>query len=478
MVGCKSDFDGFQAEALNFAQNDNKIDEKEYNALTERIKASSDSRFKPFITENKQIDHPKLVDYLVKYFTAKKLSLTAADIWNPDVQPTANSKFNLDVYIENSASMDGYVNGVTDFETAIYNLLGDLKISGLGESMNLNYINKSIPFTKTNALKPDLQDFIERLEPAGFKQKGGDRSTSDLAKILQTVIQKVDDKNTAILVSDFVFSPGSKNNAQDYLNNQSVGIKIDFAEKLKEFDLSVIVIQLQSNFDGTYYDKTNQAIPLKTKRPYYIWFFGSTPQIKAILDSKKLDNLKGGYLNRIVFTPLKKDAPPPEYKISLRPRIGEFKLPGGAKGEITEASVSQEAKTKGIFGFEVAVNFAGGMQNANYFLDPNNYRLSNSNYQLTIERILDGDPTLKGFTHKLKLQTTELREETLKIEIIGKLPSWVTDSTSTDDSRIAADDSEKQKTFGLKHLIEGVNDAFYPQSSENIINTLSISIKK
>jgi hypothetical protein len=477
-VGCPPKSARFQSDAVNFASNDNKIDEKEYNSLVELIKTSDDEDFKKLFTAtNGEIDNSKTVEYLLKLFSAKKLSLTRKDIWQPDQRPDVTAKFNIDVYIENSASMDGYIQGVTDFETAIYNLLGNFKTSDYCNDLNLNYINKQVTFTKNQALPQDIQDFIERLEPSTFKQRGGERGISDLQKILQTVIAKVDEKNAAVLVSDFVFSPGKEKNAQEYLTAQGVGINIDFVEKMKKFDLAAIVIQLQSKFEGNYYDKNNKQIPLNTKRPYYIWIFGSSSQIKTILDKKTLENIKGGYLNRIIFTPLK-EAISPEYKILLRPQIGEFKLESGAKGEITDASISRENQTKGLFGFTLVANFAGGMRDLSYFSDAANYRLSNSKYSLTVEPITEADDSLKGFTHKLKLQTTELRDETLKIDVVGKVPTWVENSTSIDDVEIAVNDAEKQKTFGLKYLIEGVSDAFYPKSSENIINTINISIRK
>jgi hypothetical protein len=78
----------------------------------------------------------------------------------------------------------------------------------------------------------------------------------------------------------------------------------------------------------------------------------------------------------------------------------------------------------------------------------------------------------------LKLQTSELREEVLKIDLVGKTPSWVLNSTSIDDSNILNDNSEQQKTFGLQYLIEGVSDAFYPKSNSNTINSINITIKK
>jgi hypothetical protein len=479
LTGCKSEFDSFNEKVLTFANNNKRIDEKEYQILLEQISGSDEKGFQQFKNDKGEIDNSKVVSYLLKYFKAKNVGLTAKDIWQPEINATQQT-FNINVYLENSASMDGYVKGVTDFETAIYNLLGDFKISGLCDSLNLHYINKSIPYTKQNALPADIQDFIEKLEPSVFRQRGGDRSVSDLKNILSTVLNTVNDNNAAVLISDFVFSPGKNANAQEYLNNQGVGIKIDFAEKLKEFDLSAVVIQLQSNFDGLYYQEKigGKPIQFKGKRPYYIWIFGSTEQIRSILDKNILDNIKGGYSNILVFQSIKGKGEV-NYKILYSPKIGSFSAKQLSNKIISDASASKNNQNKGLFGFNVAVDFSSSLQYANYFLDTNNYILSNKKYQLEVETITDNnDASLLGFTHLLKLQTSELREEVLKIDIIGKTPSWVFNSTSIDDSNILNDNSEQQKTFGLKFLIEGVSDAFYPKSNSNVINTITITIKK
>jgi hypothetical protein len=293
------------------------------------------------------------------------------------------------------------------------------------------------------------------------------------------VLRRVDNKNAVVLISDFVFSPGKRADAQDYLNNQGVGIKIDFAEKLKEFDLSAVVIQLQSNFDGLYYDKTDKPISFKGKRPYYVWIFGSAEQISSILNKKILDNIKGGYFNRFVFQSAK-GISETNYKILYSPKIGNFSAKQLNSKIISDANASTNNQNKGLFGFSVAVDFSNSLQDAKYFLDTANYVLSNSKYQLKIETIADNnEASLSGFTHLLKLQTNELREEVLKIDVVGKTPSWVSNSTSLDDSNILYDISQQQKTFGLKYLIEGVSDSFYPKTNNtNAINTISITIKK
>ena len=478
--GCtSSEFGKFNDAALAFANNDKRIDQKEYESLAKQIKRSSENGFKTLKSENGEADDAKVLSYLLKYFKAKKIELTEADIWQPK-QQGAKSLFNINVFLENSASMDGYVKGVTDFETAIYSLLGDFKISGLCDSLNLNYINsKSIPYSKKNALPADIQDFIEKLEPSIFRQRGGDRSVSDLKNILNTILKTVNRKNAAVLISDFVFSPNANANAQDYLNNQGVGIKIDFAQKLNVYDLITVVIQLQSNFDGFYYDKKDKPIRMSCKRPYYIWMFGDTKQIREILEKKILD-IKGGYQNRLVLQSIK-GASAPNIKIQPKATFGTFNRAGIRDGIISGATESKGPRTRGLFGFNVAVDFSSSLQDGNFYADTANYKLSNGNYHLKVESINanNSDASLSGFTHLLKLQTAYLKEEALQIDVVGGMPSWVYRSASNDDANIASDDSEKQKTFGLKYLMEGVTDAFYPKTNAvNPISSIKITIKK
>lgn len=471
LTSCTSEFGKFNEKALTFATNDNKINEKEYQELLKQILASNEDGFKQFKNEKGEFEDSKVVSYLLKYYKAKNVSITENDIWQPKLNTVQNT-FNINVFLENSASMDGYVKGVTDFENSIYNLLGDFKISGICDSLNLNYINsKPIPFP------PDVQDFIQKLEPSTFENRGGDRSVSDLKNIMSTVLKKVNKKNAVVLISDFVFSPGKNENAQDYLNNQEVGIKIDFAEKLRKFDLSTVIVQMQSNFDGEYYDKTNKIISYKGKRPYYVLIFGSSEQIKSILDKKILDNIKGGYLNRLVLQK-NKEIIEPNFKILYSPKIGSFSAKQLQNKIISEATPSKDNKNKGVFGFSLAVDFSNSLNDDKYYLDTSNYKINDNKYKLNIETINGmSNSSLSGYTHILNLQTNDLIEEAIKIDVIGKTPNWVKESSSNNDSNILTDIEEQQKTFGLTFLINGLTYAFYPKS-DNIQNSMTINIQK
>lgn len=70
----------------------------------------------------------------------------------------------INVYAENSGSMNGYVRGVTEFDQIIYSYLSDIKNEDLANKLNLNYINSSIIPQKKN-----VQKFIDELEPSTFR---------------------------------------------------------------------------------------------------------------------------------------------------------------------------------------------------------------------------------------------------------------------------------------------------------------------
>lgn len=476
IFGCSNPRDEFQNYVIDFASDDI-ISDEEFNELF-GLASESPSYFMHLCSDNDKVNEDKTYAYLCRFCTSK-FQNREIKIFNPTsiIDKNEIRKFNFHIYLENSASMDGYVKGVTEFETAIYNLLGDIKISGICDSLNLHYINNTIPFSKFNALPADIQDFIERLEPTTFRQKGGNRGTSDIERIFETVLTIVDDKNAVVLISDFVFSPGSGEDAEEYLTNQSVGIKLDFAQKINELDLASVLIHLESNFKGAYYNKFNNATSIDCKRPYYIWIIGNYDQIVNIQKLKILESIKGGYEHKLVFASVQKPQEP-NYKILYRPRIGDFKLASGSKGNISDAQRSKDNRTKGLFGFNAVVDNSNSFQDLEYFEDITNYKI-NTKYEIIVNGIVtNNDVALKGFTHNLFFQTKELKDETIEVKVIGKVPDWIREYSSINDLNIENDTLEQRKTFGLKYLVEGVNDAFYPNSKNNVISQFSITIKK
>lgn len=473
IISCQSDADRLQDSLARYAS-DNEITEAEYHTLLNLIKETGlNGRF----NENGEPDHDKIKNYLILLSKKTKVELTEADIFSPSL-PLSNEKFNVNVFLENSASMNGYVGINSSFKTTVFKFFTDLRNFSSVDTLSLNYINSRAITVKENASRDDIEDFYRRLNPADFRRAGGNVASTDIERMLKLLLDLVDDRTLNVFISDCVFSPG-KTNAKKYLDGQYAAIYNDFTHaRQRQGNLSVVLIQLSSKFEGTYFDYLDSPhFNMDMERPYYIWLIGAEDKLKQLAAYGIYDLIKGGYKNRFV---LQSNQFPtqPEYKILQSNKIGTFRLKEGSKGPLSDAEPSEQDRTKGFFGFSVAADYSKSLQDLNYFTDTSNYRI-NSNYHLRVENIAGNkDVSLDGFTHKLKLETKELRNEEVKIEVLGKVPNWVYNSNSMDDSRIEVAGDQKSKTFGLKYLIEGVTDAFYPESKSNTISTLTISIKK
>ena len=384
-------------------------------------------------------------------------------------------KININVFIENSASMDGYVNGVTEFENYIYSMLGEFKSNKFCDTLNLNYINNKIINIAKDANNESIENFITTLESAKFKRKGGDRSVSDLKSVIKNILNQVDDKNVSILISDFIFSSNGNGSDVTLLKRQGIGITNDFADKLNKTDLGVIILHLESNFNGIYYDKNNVQIKINQKRPFYIWIVGALKNITNVVNQNLINLNNEDYKNVFVLQSINKTTIP-NYKIIKNNKNGNFKLKENAKGPITDAEVSTKGKDKGKFGFELAVDLGKNIQSKGFYLNNSIYGI-NGNYNLIARINSDtSSPQLKDFTHVLQIQTTKLQNESLVVNILQEIPNWISNISTNDDTKINLID--KNKTYGFKYLVSGVFNAFDAKSKSKIINSIKIKIER
>lgn len=370
--------------------------------------------------------------------------------------PLPNCKVN--VYIENSASMDGYVKGVTEFEQSIYSYISDIKLADFCSNLNLNYINSSI------LRQPDdVSDFIEKLEPSTFSRRGGNRSTTDISNLFQKIMAEQGDNDVAILVSDFVFSPGKKD-ASEYLTNQQIGIKSHFATRLKtDPDYAAVLYRLVSKFEGKYYNKFDQPTQIEADRPFFIWLLGNKDQLQRLTDEVRKENMKGHGVDH-TFCISKMTASSP-YGILPMPRIGTFQIdPANVKTSILKAKTDNKAVgSKFVVSF--GVDYSGFLLEDSYLTDPANYEINNKAYTVEISR---NPNTTSSYTHiiKLKLDPSQpvISRGNIKVSLLKKSAPWAEEFTDNDGEDINAEGA-MEKTFGLKTLIDGVYDAYKADST-------------
>ena len=360
--------------------------------------------------------------------------------------------------------MDGYVKGVTEFEETLYNYINDVKNTDFCDTITLNYINSQII-----EQPDDVDSFIKNLEPNSFKEKGGNRATTDIANLFKLIFKEQKENEIAVLVSDFVFSPG-KNNAEDYLTMQRLAIKELFVSKLKTGSNYVAeVYRLSSQFDGYYYNKYDSPIKINNKRPYFIWILGNRNQVKRLTNSVKKERIIHGVSHSYSISE-RADALP--YGILLTPRIGSFKIdPVNPKTNIQKTKIDKKDPRRLIISF--GVDFSDLLLEDSYLTDIDNYAINNKAYN--IESVEKNSYTNSSYTHiiKLKLNQPVISRGVINIQLLKKPVSWANQFTDYDGENIQANDAIN-KTFGFKYLTDGVFDAYTSSDTTYAVFTINI----
>ena len=386
----------------------------------------------------------------------------------------------IKVYVENSGSMDGYVKGVTDFENAVYSYLSDMQHADLGTRTDslatknvlvLNYINSEVLQQKS-----DVREFIEALEPTAFKMKGGKRGVSDMSNILDTIISQTNDNEVSILVSDCIFSPGkkykAKDNADEYILAQQIGIKSNIVEKLaKNPNFSIVVMRLTSQFNGIYYNKFDDGQRINNDRPFFIWLMGDRSYLHTILNKVEINQIKGKGVQNIFMISKPLTAIP--YNISL-PQSGNGKYEIDKSEAYTISSAKTESKGgNSCFQVGISVDFSKVLLPDEYLMNPDNYSVSNKAYCIEISKY--SGPNQSRYTHtiKLKLLQSVINKGCVKITLLNIFPKWIDEYTDESGLDINASGA-MEKTYGLKFLLGGVYDAYL---SDGQYGSITINIK-
>lgn len=119
----------------------------------------------------------------------------------------------LNVFIENSGSMDGYMCNGSELKDAVYSYIS--KLNRNTDTTRLFFINSDIiPYKK------ELRGFIKDLTPQSFRKAGGNRANSDIGEMLKNVLESVSDTTVSIFISDCILD--LPQDAMDFLNIKSL----------------------------------------------------------------------------------------------------------------------------------------------------------------------------------------------------------------------------------------------------------------
>ena len=457
----------------------NNIDEKEWNDLTKYI-TDNNAEFADFM-EGETIGTKKLTDYILSLSRGHRRSgQTDPEIFNPKAEPSA--KPIVKVFVENSISMDGYVNGNSDFKSDLTEMLVLTK-NYVGESnIKINFINRR-PYPSTNK---DIANFASKLEPNSITYNigGKDRSKSDINNIFRMLLDSLHQNEIVILTSDCIYSLGEGDETEGKLNIQKSLTHDAFndALKLRKNDLATVCLKMVSDFKGYYYDLNDHPTKINDRRPYYIWIIGSEDLIKEYYP--KITKNMVGIKNSYFLSSLTKEKQPFYSALKETNLNGTFKQAKEERGNPIVHTIQDITYKEGKFQFAIAIDLSKIPVDSYYLVDKNNYHADGFDI-ISVER--KDQNKLKPNEWKRLESTTathvitvaidaasKLRD--LKLELSNKIPKWVEYSNSPNDTDVK---NQLDQTFGLSYLVQGVSEAYATQNPEQTSYLkIIITIKK
>lgn len=374
----------------------------------------------------------------------------------------------INIYIENSGSMNGFINHVSEYQDAIQNMLAWLEYYYGSDNIKLHYINNQIIFKE----KPDnvsLLDFAQgMLSPTQFKSNGNGASTN-LNSIVQMILDQTSSNTISILLSDNIYSISGSQTVPVLLSECKNKTLHAFLNKSRELEtkhkqsLSTTIIQLYSQFNGNYWDykhPTGQASQrLDCQRPYYMCVIGENSLITSFNTNFNVGKMNG-YKNKYVLTQI--DNLKPTCRIlSNTYKIGQFR-----KVNDTIVKNASSDNHQHLFALAVAVDLGDIPLSDDEKCNKNLYEVSKD---YVVEEVLKiSDATIRpidikaceGCTHIIVISTTNNTTPSLTISMKRLLPTWIMNCSSENDTHIDTDVNEQKKTFGLSYFINGIKDAY------------------
>lgn len=368
----------------------------------------------------------------------------------------------LNLYIENSGSMNGYVNGNTTFKNALGDLLVYLKYEFGEQNIHLHFINDTIHPIEFDR---DITQFAASLTPETMRV--GNTASSDLNLIFNTILQNTGPGTVSILFSDLIYSIQGSNTEQ-LLNYQKSQTKDAFLSRARSGDkLQTAIVQLSSTFNGTYWDKNNVKTPLRNAgRPWYMTITGEAERVADF--NRKIDVQRvAGFENQ--FTLTTDDFSEDNYYSVLTNTYneGRFKpIRSMSSTNFVRGIEDVEVGRGGPFRFALAVDLSRIPVSEPYKTSRANYEVLEGNYRIdSIFAIVKKDiqPSdwvrieSAGATHLVLVEAEGQSFSDLTIAMKKQIPDWVYRTDTEDDRDVEASMS---KTFGFKYLVEGVSEAY------------------
>ena len=385
----------------------------------------------------------------------------------------------LKVYIENSDSMDGYISIGNDFKDSITNLI--VRLKSQSSKTEFNYINSGI-----FPVKQSLEGFIKDLSLSGTSSYYRNKSNtfgSDLNSLFKKIVNSLGRDEISVFITDGIYSVQESSNIQNELLSSQNFTMNTFIEAISEKNISTVVLQYESMFEGSYYDMRHAPHHIKSKKPFYVFIIGNKDVLDSLWMDKSTEIKKNHKLKNYSFFQNIKTNTVNSMVLSNYKKTGSRKIIDRYRGIIKNISLN----TENLFQISLVADLHPYKGNDKLLDDTSNYNIPKY-CSLEIENFdfsnLDSNDRvfLQKFTgtpsHIFTLLCNKniLAEEKLYISLIKQRSSWIKDLNQ--DSDISPFNWVEFKTFGLENLISGISDAYRELSSGESLFIIPIHIER
>lgn len=392
----------------------------------------------------------------------------------------------VNIYIENSGSMDGFVNGITDFKSTIGKLLAKLKYYYDEENVQIYFIRNDIGTEKINVVKAcerDISNFANAIDVRWQEDKPFRGHNTNLNNIFKELLNRTNENTITILFSDCIYSIG-KGGVVDLLNHEQWTTYDAFLTHSKKNNgsLATTIFKMKSGFKGKYYPYTGDrnAFQYNGELPYYICALANQEIIADF--NRKIKLGKGefdGYDNKYILA--HSESTNLYYSILMATENkGRFKPNRHYSSStyvhgIEDIDLRNNRRNGEPFTFSIAINMVDIDVEEDYLLDTRNYTLTEENFRMVKvekvdksfvnesdwQKIKGGNPT-----HILVVEAKDMHWTNVELGIALKkqVPGWIEQCNILDDTKPS--NLEGGKSFGLKFWIHGISEAYeeiYPE---------------
>ncbi len=427
--GAKKEFD---KTLLELADKDQTIDSKDWKQIADYLDRNK-ANFRNFVKDGK-IDEATVREYITEFFEnrrpPKEVKFTGV----------GGESLSFHIYVERSGSMSPYdsPDGDGSFRAAVMALQNSLPDEAKVESI-------------------------------------GEKGYTDFRRIFDNILNKTDDDQVSILVTDMIYSVKDMKgvNPQKVFNEVREMIGSVFKSEVK--NKSMLVVRMIGSYNGPYYAYDNSVHRFSGHRPYYIIIVGSNDNMERLTHDasfrtfSKMQNLKG-YDNMCLFTAEDIYEPYCSFLLNNKDIRGRFRPEHRQGHEIRSLEKIEPDKNSGDVQLVLAVDLGRMFIDHRYLMDKTNYVVE-ADDDIKIKEIrkiekADMMPAQKKYlgtaTHLFVLSASNISHgQDVMLRLLNRMPNWV-ESCST-DSDLTPD---SHSTFALRYLLGGIYDSYRRNAEE------------